>query len=174
MTLQIAPLLEYIAELSPRYVPPRHLAQFIARLERARLEPLRLVVSLPPRHAKTETILHGGAWHLAQDPGMQIVYASYAARLAEKKSRKMRELAHRAGVPIAGDASSRSDWRTGIADGGVWATGVEGALTGEGADLVIVDDPHKDRVSAESAVQRQAVFDWFNDVVMTRLEPGAS
>jgi len=172
--LQIAPLLEYIPELSPRFVAPKHLAPLIARLERARLEPLRLVVSVPPRHAKTESLLHFVAWLLAQDPATQIVYASYAARLAEKKSRKARDLARKAGVPMSEDASSRSDWRTGVADGGVWATGVEGALTGEGADVALVDDPHKDRASAESALQRQAIFDWYTDVVVTRCEPRAS
>ena len=171
---EIAPLLDYIPELSPRFEPPTHLAPLLARLERARFEPLRLVANVTVRHGKTEGLLHFIPWLLAQDPTTQIVYASYAARLAEKKSRKARDLARRAGVSIAEDASSRSDWRTGAADGGVWACGVEGSLTGEGADIAIVDDPHKDRASVESALQRQAVWDWFNDTLMTRCEPAAS
>jgi predicted phage terminase large subunit-like protein len=118
--------------------------------------------------------LHFVAWLLAQDPALQIVYAMYGATIAQKKSRKAREYARLAGVPIAEDASSRADWRTGIADGGVWACGVEGALTGEGADIIIVDDPVKDRAAAESALQRQAVYDWWNDVGSTRAEPSAS
>ena len=111
------------------------------------------------RHGKTELLLHWIAWLLAQDPTTQIVYGSYAARLAEKKSRKARELARRAGVAIAEDASSRANWLTGASDGGLWACGVEGALTGEGADVAIVDDAHKDRASAESALQRQAIYE---------------
>jgi predicted phage terminase large subunit-like protein len=171
---QISGLMEYIAATNPRRVPPTHLSAIVARLERARLEPLRLTISIPPRWWKTITVTGAGKWHLDQDPSLQIIYASYAQRIAEKKSRQLRDECRTIGIPLSEDASSRSDWRTGIGDGGCWATGVEGALIGEGGDLVICDDLHKDRASAESALQRDTIFDWFNSVLMTRLEPSAS
>lgn len=167
-------LMPFVAKLSPRYTAPEHLAPLVARLERALVEPLRLVVSVPPRHGKSETVRHAIAWWLLQKPEAQLAIVSYAARIAEKGSRKALELSRRAGVAIADDARSRADWRTGVADGGVWATGIGGALTGEGFDVLIVDDPVKDRVSAESALLRQQIREWFDDVAFTRLEPNGS
>lgn len=167
-------LADFIPALSPRYARPAHLAPLIARLERALVEPLRLVVSVPPRHAKTETILHAISWWLLQRPDLQIAYVSYQATLSEKKSRKARELARRAHVAIADDASSRKDWRTGVDDGGLWATSILGPVTGEGFDVAIIDDPVKDRIAAESATLREQTAEWFGDTMFTRLEPHGS
>src|SRR6185312_5285148 len=86
-------LLDFIPAVSRRFAPPRHLAPLVALIEEARRRPLRVVVSTPPRHGKTETLLHGIAWQLRRAPATQLAYISYAQRFAEKKSRKARELA---------------------------------------------------------------------------------
>jgi hypothetical protein len=99
---------------------------------------------------------------------------TYSADLSRSKSRKARTLAKTAGVQIAGDAKSLSEWRT-TSGGGLLATGVGGPLTGQGVTgLLVVDDPVKNRVEAESEATRESVWEWFNDVAYTRLEPGAS
>lgn len=164
------PLVDFIPALSPRHAAPRHLAPLLARLERARHERLRVVCSTPPRHGKTESLLHLIPWLLIADPTTRIAYISYALRFAEKKSRKARELAIRAGVPIAADSRSKADWRTGVGDGGVWATSIGGSITGEGFEVIIVDDPVKDRATAESASAREHHFEWLTDTVFTRSE----
>lgn len=169
-----AGLAAFIPALSPRYAEPLHLAPLVERLEAARTEPVRLVVSTPPRHAKTETILHALAWGLAGEPHRTSAYVSYAAEVARSKSRKARMLALTAGVPLADDASKLEEWRT-TEGGGVLATGIGGPLTGHGIDgLLVVDDPVKNRVEAESALMRERHWEWFNDVAYTRLEPGGS
>src|SRR5438270_5984124 len=69
-------LLEWIPKLSRSFAAPAHLAPLIRRLEEARTSPLRLVVSTPPRHGKTETLLHAIAWWLVQQPQLSIAYVS--------------------------------------------------------------------------------------------------
>ena len=113
MTAPFIQLADFVPALSPKFMRPDHLKPLTDLFQRIALgERIRAVVSVPPRHSKTETLLHAIAWLLLQDPSLQIAYASYAARIAEKKSRRARELARKAGVALAQDAKSRSDWRT--------------------------------------------------------------
>lgn len=167
-------LIDFIPMVSPRFEAPYHLVPLLTLIERATREPVRAVVSTPPRHGKTESLLHSIAWRLTRQPETQIAYISYAQRFAEKKSRKARDLARRAAVPLAEDSQSRADWRTGVDDGGVWATSINGSVTGEGFHLMIVDDPVKDRATAESSVERDNAWDWFTDTAYSRLEPDGS
>src|SRR5476651_809016 len=91
-------LADFVPKLSRKFMRPDHLKPLIDVFERIAMgERVRAVVSVPPRHSKTETLLHGIAWMLLQNPEYQICYCSYAARIAEKKSRRARELAKKAG-----------------------------------------------------------------------------
>lgn len=143
-------------------------------VERATREEIRAVVSMPPRHGKTSTFLHAFAWLLTLDPTRTHAFATYAQHLANSKSRTARRLAVDAGVSLADDAKTVSEWRT-PEGGGLLATGVGGPLTGQGiTGLGIIDDPLKNRLEAESALMRDRIWEWFTDVFYTRLEPGAS
>lgn len=173
--IELLGLEDFVPALSRRFTAPRHLRPVSQLVERiAHGEEIRAVVSCPPRHGKTELFLHAIPWLLLQRPELQIAYASYAARIAEKKSRKARELSQRAGVPIADDSRARADWRTGVDDGGVWATSVEGAITGEGFDVVLLDDLIKGRAEAESGTIRERTHEWLVADVLSRVEPGGS
>jgi hypothetical protein len=130
-----------------------------------------VVVHTPPRHAKTETLLHFMPWMLKDFPDKRIGYLSYNERIAHRKSRVGRDLAKAAGVRLSTTAVSA--WLT-PERGGCYATGVGGTLTGEGLDVVLIDDPHKDRASAESGVVRESTIEWFTDTVFSRLQPGGS
>lgn len=165
------PLLEYVQRLSPKYLPPRHLLPMIQRLERYKTEPFQLLVSCPPRHAKTETMLHFIPWVLQQEPEKTLGYLTYAADLAVNKAAKARALTEAAGIQLA--TRKVSHWQT-MDGGGLISGGAGGPLTGKGLDLAIVDDPYKNRVEAESPRRRQVLEEWFEDVVMTRIEPGGS
>lgn len=168
-------LFEFIPRISRQYSSPWHLGRLVALFERvARGECVRACVATPPRHAKTETIIHAIPWLLGKRPSMQIAYISYAQRFAEKKSMKALAIAKRAHVPISSKSQSKSDWRTGVEDGGLWTTSIGGAVTGEGFHLMAVDDPVKDRATAESPVHREHAYEWFNDTAFTRLEPNGS
>lgn len=134
----------------------------------------RLVIVTPPRHGKTDTLLHAFAWLLAGDPRLVHAYATYGQELANSKSRRARRLALEAGVELDPASTSVKEWRT-AAGGGVLATGAGGPLTGQGiTGLGVVDDPIKNREEAESALMRERNWEWFNDVFYTRLEPGSS
>jgi len=168
-----AGLMEFIPWLTPAYEPPWHLRPLIERIERPKEAPFELICHTPPRHAKTETLLHLVAYGLYEDPSLTFGYVTYSATLSRSKSRKARALALAARVKMAADMQNLEEWRT-AAGGGLLATGVGGPLTGHGVNVLIVDDPFKNRVDAESARHRDMVWDWFNDVAYTRLEPGGS
>ncbi|MGA7122132.1 MAG: hypothetical protein WBY94_18655, partial [Polyangiaceae bacterium] len=135
------PLMQFIPRVSPRLKAPTHLAPFVDLFERVATEEVRAFVDTAPRHGKTETEKHAIARYLLLHPEARIGFASYSASFAGKKSREIRELYRRAGGKVDPDASSKQDWRTGVGDGGLWAGGIEGSWTGEGFDLLIVDDP---------------------------------
>ena len=166
-------LADFVVRLSPQYMRPDHLQPVVELLERCEREPVRAVVACPPRHGKTELLLHAIAWRLLRNPAVRIAYVGYSVDFARSKSRKARWLAQAAGVRIVEDAARLEDWRT-PAGGGLLATGVGGPLTGHGVDLLLCDDPVKNRVEAESQRHRQMIWEWWTDVAMTRLEPGAS
>lgn len=129
---------------------------------------------MPPRHGKTSTILYSFGWLLANDPTKTHAFATYAQHLANSKSRTARRIAVEAGVSLASDSKSVSEWRT-TREGGLLATGVDGPLTGQGiSGLGVIDDPFKNRLEANSSLTRRRVWEWFTDVFYTRLEPGAS
>lgn len=161
---------------TPAYAAPEHLGRLAELVGRA-LEgyPIRAVVSVPPRHGKTELLLHAIAWWLSRrgHGGDLLGYASYAADIARSKSRQAREYTRAAGVSLARDSAALHEWRT-AAGGGLLATGVGGPLTGHGVRLLIVDDPFKNRADAESSIIRNAVHDWFRSTATTRVEPGGS
>lgn len=167
-------LADFVPRITPHYQAPLHLAPLLERLEASQHQEIRAVIHAPPRHVKTDTILNAFAWLLGKAPERTHAFVTYSADLSRSKSRKARTLAKTAGVQIAGDAKSLSEWRT-TSGGGLLATGVGGPLTGQGVTgLLVVDDPVKNRVEAESEATRESVWEWFNDVAYTRLEPGAS
>lgn len=166
-------LLGVIPRITPSFQIPHHLRPLADAFARAKAGPVRVCVSVPPRHSKTETILHAGAWWLMDRPHDTIGYVSYAADIAQSKSRRMRDMAGRVGVTLRDDAKAVNEWRT-KQGGGVLATGVGGPLTGHGVNLLIVDDPLKNREEAESITIREKLYDWFTSTAMTRVQPGGS
>lgn len=137
-------------------------------------EELRVVISAPPRHGKTDTMLHLIVWLLRAFPHLVNAYTTYGQNLANSKSRRARTLATDNGIVLDPAASGVGEWLT-KAGGGLLATSVGGPLTGKGiTGIGIIDDPLKNRQDAESSLIRERVWDWYTDVFYTRLEPGSS
>jgi predicted phage terminase large subunit-like protein len=138
----------------------------------------RLVLSLPPRHSKTELASRNlPAWVLGNDPFAQIILASYATGLARNNSRDARNLLYEASWPfpavaVAKDKSAAEEWAT-AQGGGCKAAGVDAGITGFGADWLIIDDPFKGVEDAFSETARQKVWDWYSAEARTRLQPEA-
>lgn len=166
-------LMDWLQIMSPTYEQPRHLQKLAELIVRSQFEPTYGWCSIPPRFAKTETILHAIAWRLLQDPTCEIAYCTYEANLAYSKSRKIRELAEAAGVQLKKGSTGVHEWQT--AQGGrVKATGIGGPLTGTGCKWLVIDDAIKNREEAESPVIRQKHWDWLTSTALTRVEPGGS
>jgi len=136
-----------------------------------------LLINVPPRHAKSNICgVLFPAWCWITDPAMRVMGASYAETLSMRDSLAMRRLVESAWyqsrwpLTLADDQNVKSRWEN---DRGGWrmATSTRGSATGEGADLLVVDDPHN--VSeAESEVERKQVLDWFNVTMPSRTGRG--
>lgn len=165
---------DFVHALSPKWDAPRHLHQLCDAFERIkRGDTVRLCVSLPPRHGKTETAIHFIAQLLLLYPEELIFYVTYGAAQSRNKSKMARTLAERAGVRIDPKSRALNDWAT-VEGGGLLATGVDGPIKGRGPNrLFLVDDPIKDRQAAESSLIRDTTYDWISDA-FGRLTPGVS
>ncbi len=168
-------LLDFIPAVSPRLKPPYHLSELVETFEsvvRGDVKDARYVVSIPMRHGKTFTTQHMIAWALMGHPEKEIMYISYGASFAQKSSRKARSLALAAGVSLSADHNTIGEWLT-TDGGGVLATGIEGEIAGRGADIVIIDDPIKSRIIAESSDERNKATEFVQEAI-SRLNPGGS
>jgi phage terminase large subunit-like protein len=169
-------VIDFIPAVRPTYSAPVHLAPYGSILERTETSSVSAGLSLPPRHSKTETTLAGAVRRLLRRPETRIAYVSYGIDIAWEKSQAAYELAKKAGVKLTKRSArmpKASQWET-EAGGSFYATGLAGTLTGKGFDLLIVDDPHKNRAEVESPVYRRRVFEWFSGTARNRLEPGGS
>lgn len=133
----------------------------------------RLVITLPPRHGKSEMgTIRYPVFRLQQDPTQRVVIAAYSQTLANTFSRKARRIAQDL-LSLASDRKAVEQWDT-IEGGGLRAVGVGAGITGLGANLIIIDDPVKSREEAESEAYRERVWNWYRDDLYTRLEPGGA
>ncbi len=166
-------LLDFVPQVDPRLLRPYHLAPLAEAIERTRTEPVRMTISVPPRHGKTMLILLGIIWLLLGDPTTLIAYISYAAGIARQKSRLARDYARDVGINARSDADSLHEWLL-PQGGGVRAGGIGGPLTGAGFSCFFLDDSVKNRAEAESRVLREKSWDWFTSTAVTRLTPRGS
>jgi hypothetical protein len=137
----------------------------------------RLVLSMPPQEGKSVLARWAVLWLLAQNPQRRIVIASYATSLARTSGRVVRSLVEsygsRLGLAVDTSHADASDWQLEGRDGGVRAVGVGAGLTGQPADVLLVDDPVKGQKEADSDTIRGALHEWWSAVALTRLAPGA-
>lgn len=137
----------------------------------------RLLITTPPQVGKSVSAgVWGQFWWLANRPDSRLALVSYGLSLAVSRGRAVRRLVQQYGsqFDLRMDPESRAanDWHL-TTDGGMRCVGVGGSLTGNPADLLTIDDPHKDRAEADSQVKRDAVHDWYSSTGLSRLSPGA-
>lgn len=138
----------------------------------------RLIISMPPQEGKSQrTSRRFPLWALTQNPDLRVAIASYEQGVARRWGRAIRDdiTTHGdvLGLAVRPDLSAQHEWQLTGHDGGVYAAGIGGALTGRPVDLLIIDDPIKDRAQADSRAYRDRAWDWWTDVASTRLAPGA-
>lgn len=160
-----------------RYDPQyfhRALAAALEEVEKGNL--LRLIVTFPPRHGKSElTSRRFIAWLTGRDPYRHVIFATYNQPFAEDYGRAVRGIIQSPEDKIVfpgrtlAKGSAAAD-RLMTEQGGMMAfVGRGGSSTGRGADFLIIDDPLKDRAEANSKTVRDELWDWFNDTMSTRL-----
>jgi predicted phage terminase large subunit-like protein len=132
----------------------------------------RLIVSMPPRHGKTENLtVRLPVAALSHRPDRSFLMTGYNERFAQRLARKARSVAASV-VALSGEKSASDEWET-SAGGVLMARGVGSPPTGVGFDGVVVDDPVRNRAQADSVVFRDRVWEWWQDDLATRLQPGA-
>lgn len=166
---------EFIALVNPKYKFYRHVNNLISVLQRvADGELKRLMVFMPPRHSKSESVSRlFTAYYLYLYPDRWVGLNSYADALASTLSRNARENYKAAGGSLNPSAEAVHHWET-VEGGGMWAAGVGGPITGKGFHLGIIDDPVKNSEDASSETIREKQKDWYKSTFSTREEPEAA
>ena len=137
----------------------------------------RLIVNMPPRHTKSEfasTLLP--AWMIGREPKLKIIQTTHTGELAVRFGRKAKTLIDSPEYQeifqtrLREDSQAAGRWET--AQGGEYfAAGVGGAITGRGADLLIIDDPHSEQ-DAMNMTALERAYEWYTSGPRQRLQPG--
>ena len=129
--------------------------------------------TLIPTHNSEQATVRYPVYRLEQNPSLRVAIGCYNQRHANRFSRRARRIAERRGLAIHTDRKAVDEWEL---DGGgsMLAVGVGAGITGNPVDLLIIDDPVKNREEAESEAYREKVWDWYTDDLYTRLQPGAA
>jgi predicted phage terminase large subunit-like protein len=177
--------INFVNEVWPTFISGRHHARMAEAFERvARGECKRLIINMPPRHTKSEFASYLlPAWFLGKYPHKKVIQASHTAELAVGFGRKVRNLVdsdvYRSIFPdlnLQSDSKAAGRWNT-SKGGDYFAIGVGGAVTGKGADVLIIDDPHSEQEAALAQVNPDIydkVYEWYTSGPRQRLQPGGA
>jgi len=173
--------LEFAKYVWPSFIEGRHhqiIAQQFDRVAKGELK--RVIVNMPPRHTKSEFASYLlPAWILGIRPDLKIIQATHTGELAVRFGRKVRDLVDTeeykkvfSDVELRPDSKAAGRWET-TKSGEYFASGVGGAITGRGADLLIIDDPHSEQ-DALSETAMDLAYEWYTSGPRQRLQPGGT
>ena len=167
------------ATIDPRTIATPALDLIDAALVDATQTPdSRLIITMPPQEGKSTRVSRDyPIWCLQHNPELRIITGSYAQSLANRNGRSVRNAitAHpHLGLAIAHDHGAAHEWTLHGHEGGLLSVGRGAGVTGRPADLIIIDDPLKDRQEADSKTIRDTCWDWWTDALASRLAPAAS
>jgi len=177
--------LAFVNEVWPTFIAGRHHAKMADAFERvANGTCKRLIINMPPRHTKSEFASYLlPAWFLGKFPHKKIIQASHTAELAVGFGRKVRNLVDTEvyheifpDLVLALDSKAAGRWNT-SKGGDYFAIGVGGAVTGKGADVLIIDDPHSEQEAALAEINPDIydkTYEWYTSGPRQRLQPGGA
>jgi predicted phage terminase large subunit-like protein len=173
--------LTFVKKVWPDFIAGSHHKIFAKKLEdvsRGKIK--RLIVNMPPRHTKSEFASHlFPAWMMGKNPKLKIIQTTHTAELSYNFGRKVRNLFEQdefkevfPDVTLSQDSKAAGRFTTNKG-GEYFAAGVGGAITGRGADLLIIDDPHSEQ-DALSTTALDNAYEWYTSGPRQRLQPGGS
>jgi predicted phage terminase large subunit-like protein len=171
----------YVEHMWPEFICGRHHKIFAEKLNKvASGEIKRLIVNMPPRHTKSEfASTFFPSFIMGKKPKMKIMQTTHTGELAVRFGRKVRNLMDQKEyrdifpeVKLQADNKSAGRWETNKG-GEYFAAGVGGAVTGRGADLLIIDDPHSEQ-DAMSPNALESAWEWYTSGPRQRLQPGGA
>ena len=175
----------YVNYVWPTFIHGRHHEKMARAFERvAEGRTKRLIINMPPRHTKSEFASYLlPSWFLGKFPQKKVIQTSHTAELAVGFGRKVRNLVDSdrykdlfPDVALQADSKAAGRWATNYS-GEYFAIGVGGAVTGKGADLLIIDDPHSEQEAALAEVNPEIydkTYEWYTSGPRQRLQPGGA
>jgi predicted phage terminase large subunit-like protein len=171
----------FVKSVWPDFIEGKHHIKYAEQLQKVADGTLkRLIVNMPPRHTKSEFASYlFPAWFVGRNPKAKIMQTTHNAELAFRFGRKMKNLIDSSEyrkvfpeVKLAADSKAAGRWD--VSGGGEYfAAGVGGSITGRGADLLIIDDPHSEQ-DALSDTALDSAYEWYTSGPRQRLQPGGS
>ena len=172
----------FASHMWPGFISGKHhqiMANAFERVAKGELK--RLIINMPPRHTKSEFASYLlPAWFLGRFPEKKIIQTAHTAELAVGFGRKVRNLVSSEAfgrvfeTKLSSDSKAAGRWNT-HAGGDYFAIGVGGAVTGKGADLLIIDDPHSEQEAKQgNPAVFDGVYEWYTSGPRQRLQPGGA
>ena len=171
----------FVKHVYEGFIEGTHHKQVARQFEKLSMNPgSRIIVNMPPRHTKSEFASYLlPAWLIGKNPELKIIQTTHTAELAVRFGRKVRNLMELEiykeifpEVDLRADSKAAGRWETGQG-GEYFAAGVGGAITGRGADLLIIDDPHSEQDALSDTAMEHA-YEWYTSGPRQRLQPGGS
>ena len=177
--------IKFVEKVWPVFISGAHHKRMADAFERVAAGTCkRLIINMPPRHTKSEFASYLlPAWFLGKYPAKKVIQTSHTAELAVGFGRKVRNLVdsdiyHNIFPELVLQADSKAAGRWNTSKGGdYFAIGVGGAVTGKGADVLIIDDPHSEQEAAMAASNPEVydkVYEWYTSGPRQRLQPGGA
>jgi len=172
----------FVEQMWPVFISGSHhriMADAFERVASGKLK--RLIINMPPRHTKSEfASFLLPAWFLGKFPEKKIIQTAHTAELATGFGRKVRNLVQSEPyqkvfqTELSSDSKAAGRWNT-SKGGDYFAIGVGGAVTGKGADILIIDDPHSEQEAKQNnPAVYDGVYEWYTSGPRQRLQPGGA
>ena len=174
--------LYFVTQMWPGFISGKHHSMMASAFERVAAGTLkRLIINMPPRHTKSEFASYLlPSWFLGKYPQKKIIQTAHTAELAVGFGRKVRNLVQSENyakvfdTKLSSDSKAAGRWNT-DKGGDYFAIGVGGAVTGKGADILIIDDPHSEQEAKQnSPAVFDGVYEWYTSGPRQRLQPGGA
>ena len=177
--------LPFVKLMWPSFIHGKHheiMAEAFEKVAAGKLK--RLIINMPPRHTKSEFASYlFPAWFLGRYPEKKVIQTAHTAELSVGFGRKVRNLIQNEdfqnifpGIELSTDSKAAGRWNTNKG-GDYFAIGVGGAVTGKGADILIIDDPHSEQEATMGEYNPEVynkVYEWYTSGPRQRLQPGGA